>query len=41
MLAFDSSQSPRTAAERAAQAIDSGGANELLRRLAELSHAGL
>jgi anthranilate phosphoribosyltransferase len=39
LVAFDNSQSPRAAAERAAQAIDSGAANDLLRRLAELSHA--
>jgi anthranilate phosphoribosyltransferase len=41
LLAFDNSQAPRAAAERAAQAIDSGAANDLLRRLAELSHAQL
>jgi len=41
LVAFDNSHSPQAAADRAAQAIDSGAAAELLRRLAELSHAGL
>ena len=41
LLAFDDSQSPATAAKRAAEAVDSGAANELLRRLAELSHSSI
>jgi anthranilate phosphoribosyltransferase len=41
LLAFDSSQSPQAAAKQAAEAIDSGAANDLQRRLAELSHAQL
>jgi anthranilate phosphoribosyltransferase len=41
LMAFDKSQSPQAAADRATEAIDSGSANDLLRRLAELSHARL
>ncbi len=38
LLAFDGSQQPQAAAQRAAGAIDSGAAGHLLRRLAALSH---
>jgi len=39
LLTFDQEQSPRDAARRAAAAIDSGAAAEMLRRLIALSHA--
>jgi anthranilate phosphoribosyltransferase len=39
LLTFDERASPRACAERAALAIDSGAASDLLHRLAALSHA--
>jgi anthranilate phosphoribosyltransferase len=39
LLTFDASQTPKTCAARAAEAIDSGAAAKLLQHLAELSHA--
>lgn len=38
LLTFDGSQTPATYAQQAAEAIDSGAAGELLRRLVEISH---
>jgi anthranilate phosphoribosyltransferase len=38
LLAAGHATEPQAAAERAAQAIDSGGAHDLLARLAECSH---
>jgi anthranilate phosphoribosyltransferase len=39
LLAFDAMQTPKACADRAADAIDSGAAANLLQQLAELSHA--
>jgi anthranilate phosphoribosyltransferase len=39
LLTFNKGLSPKEAANRAAEAIDSRAAAELLRRLTELSHA--
>jgi anthranilate phosphoribosyltransferase len=39
LLTFDASQTPKTCAARAAEAIDSGSAAKRLQQLAELSHA--